>query len=114
MTVEEKKALYESIMMDVAKIVKRRILESDSDKQVVVFTGKSKYFEGDAVEKFIEKNTEFKTTHALSDKTFILITGTKPGPNKLEDAKKRGITVIGEDAFWKKYGLTDKLPESKA
>ena len=41
MTVGQKKALYESIMMDVAKIVKRRILESDTDKQVVVFTGKS-------------------------------------------------------------------------
>ena len=114
MTVEQKKDLYESIMMDVAKIVKRRILESDSDKQVVVFTGKSKYFEGDAVEKFIEKNTDFKTTHALSDKTFLLIIGTKPGSNKLENAKKRGITVMGEDAFWEKYGLTDKLPESKA
>ena len=114
MTVGQKKALYESIMMDVAKIVKRRILESDSDKQVVVFTGKSKYFEGDAVEKFIEKNTDFKTAHALSDKTFLLITGIKPGPNKLEDAKKRGITVMGEDAFWEKYGLTDKLPESKS
>ena len=114
MTVEQKKALYESIMIDVAKIVKRRILESDSDKQVVVFSGKSKYFEGDAVEKFIEKNTGFKTAHALSDKTFLLITGTKPGPNKLEDAKKRSITVMAEDAFWKKYGLIDKLPESKA
>ena len=114
MTVEEKKTIYESIMMDVAKIVKRRILESDSDKQVVVFSGKSKYFEGDAVEKFIEKNTDFKTTHALSDNIYLLITGTKPGPNKLEDAKKRGITVMSEDAFWKKYGLTDKLPEPKA
>lgn len=114
MTVGQKKALYESIMMDVAKIVKRRILESDSDKQVVVFSGKSKYFEGDAVEKFIEKNTGFKTTHALSDNTYLLITGTKPGPNKLEDAKKRGITVMSEDAFWEKYGLADKLPESKA
>ena len=114
MTVGQKKALYESIMMDVAKIVKRRILEADSDKQVVVFTGKSKYFEGNAVEKFIEKNTDFKTAHALSDKTFLLITGTKPGPNKLEDAKKRGITVMGDAAFWKKYGLIDKLPESKA
>ena len=114
MTVGEKKALYESIMMDVAKIVKRRILEADSEKQVVVFSGKSKYFEGDAVEKFIEKNTDFKTTHALSDNTYLLITGPKPGPNQLEDAKKRGITVMGEDAFWEKYGLTDKLPESKA
>lgn len=114
MTVKQKKALYESIMMDVAKIVKRRILESDSDKQVVVFTGKSKYFEGDAVEKFIEKNTDFETTHALSDNTYLLITGSKPGPNKLEDAKKRGITVMSEDVFWEKYGLTDKLPESKA
>ena len=114
MTVKQKRALYESIMMDVAKIVKRRILEADSDKQVVVFTGKSKYFEGDAVEKFIEKNTDFKTTHALSDKTCLLITGTKPGPNKLADAEKRGITVMGEDAFWEKYGLTDKLPEPKA
>ena len=114
MTVEQKKALYESIMMDVAKIVKRRILESDSDKQVVVFTGKSKYVEGDAVEKFIEKNTDFKTAHALSDKTYLLITGTKPGPNKLEDAKKRGSTVMSEDAFWEKYGLTDKLPDPKA
>ena len=28
MTVEQKKALYESIMMDVAKIVKRRILRN--------------------------------------------------------------------------------------
>jgi len=24
------------------------------------------------------------------------------------------ITVMGEDAFWKKYSLTDKLPELKA
>ena len=80
---------------------------------MIVFTGKSKYFEGDGVEKFIEKNTDFKTTHALSDKTYLLITGTKPGPNKLADAEKRGVTVMTEDVFWKKYGLTDKLPESK-
>ena len=35
MTVEQKKALYESIMMDVAKIVKRRILEADSSKEML-------------------------------------------------------------------------------
>lgn len=100
--------------VSIISIRNRTILEADSEKQVVVFTGKSKYFEGDAVEKFIEKNTDFKTTHALSDKTCLLITGTKPGPNKLADADKRGITVMGEDAFWEKYGLTDKLPEPKA
>ena len=111
MTYQEKKSLYESIMMNVARIVKHHINESDADdKKIVVFSGKSKYFEGDKVEKFIEKNTDFKTYHVVNDKTYMLITGEKPGPKKLETADELGILVMDEDKFFKKYKLTNLLP----
>lgn len=112
MSKEEKVALYESIMKRAAVEVKKMILEAeDKSKKIVVFTGKSKYFEGDKVEKFIEKNTEFKTSHTVNDKTFLIVTGNKPGPNKLEKAEELGIPVIPEDKFWRQQGLTDELPE---
>ena len=109
MTITEKRELYESIMQEVAKTVKRMINESDDAREIVVFTGKSKYFEGDAVERFIEKNTEFKTSHTVNDKTSILITGEKPGENKLKIASEKGITVIPEYQFYKKFNLVDLL-----
>ena len=113
MTHEEQVALYESIMKAAAVQVKRMILEADkkTGKKIVVFTGKSKYFEGDKVEKFIEKNTDFKTSHTVNDKTDLIVTGYKPGPNKLSKADELGIDVMSEDAFWKQQGLTDELPE---
>lgn len=113
MTENSKKALYESIMNDVAKIVKRRIVEAANaaEKKIVVFTGKSKYFEGDKVEKFIEKNTDFKTSHTVNDKTYMIITGEKPGPKKIKYAEENGIVVMPEDKFFSKYGLKDELPE---
>lgn len=111
MTYEEKKSLYEKIMKEVSRNLKT-ILESaqTSDSQIVVFTGKSKYFEGDKVEKFIEKNTDFKTSHTVNDKTYLIITGEKPGPNKLAKAEELGIPTTTEDTFYKRYNLIDKLP----
>lgn len=101
MTKEEKQALYESVIRKAASVVKQKIEEGynreellaeakqivqeaiDDSKEIVVFTGKSAYFEGDKVEKFIEKNTNFKTSHTVNKKTSLIITGEKPGPNKL-------------------------------
>lgn len=113
MNYTEKKSLYESIMNDVARIVKRRIVEAAgaADKKIVVFTGKSKYFAGDKVEKFIEKHTDFKTSHTVNDKTYMIVTGEKPGPKKIDYAAKNGIIVMSEDKFFAKYNLTDELPE---
>ena len=65
---EEKKELFESVMKMMAVEVKRMINEADSKSKddrkeekkggkTIVFTGKSKYFKGDDVEKFIRKNT---------------------------------------------------------
>ena len=106
------KALYESIMLDVAKAVKRHLVEASSaDKQIVVFTGKSKYFKGDATEKFIEKNTDYKTSHVVNDKTYLIITGEKPGPNKIAKAKELNIPVMSEDKFYRHEGLIAELPE---
>lgn len=111
MTYEEKRALYERMMDKISKDVKKAILEAYAEKEIVVFSGKSKYFKGDAVEKFIEKNTDFKTSHTVNDKTSILITGEKPGLNKLQIAADNDIKVMSEDEFFSKYGLTDELPE---
>jgi DNA ligase (NAD+) len=113
MTQKEKNALYESILQKAAVEVKKMILEAAAkeNKKIVVFTGKSKYFEGDKVEKFIEDNTDYKTSHTVNNKTDLLVTGYKPGPNKLAKAEELGITVMKEDAFWAAEGLTDELPE---
>lgn len=119
---EEKKELFESVMKMMAVEVKRMINEADSkskddkkeDKKggkVVVFTGKSKYFKGDDVEKFIRKNTSYKTSHTVDDKTTLIVTGEKPGPKKMELAKDLGIPVVKEDDFFRDHGLTDELPE---
>jgi BRCT domain type II-containing protein len=119
---EEKKELFESVMKMMAVEVKRMINEADSkskdDKKeekkggkTVVFTGKSKYFKGDDVEKFIKKNTSYKTSHTVDDKTTLIVTGEKPGPKKMELAKDLGIPVVKEDDFFSDHGLTDELPE---
>ena len=114
MTYEEKKTLYESIINDVAVIVKRRLNEATKDtsnKKIIVFTGKSRYFKGDDVEKFIKSHTDFKTSHTVDEKTYLIITGEKPGPNKMAKADELNITVMSEDAFYRKYKLTDELPQ---
>ena len=112
-----KKAIYESVMKNIAKTVKQRILESrnvnESDENIpdgmnVVFSGKSAYFEGDDVEKFIQKELGCKCTHAVSKKTAYLVTGEKPGPNKLDKADELGIPVISEKEFYAKFGLKPK------
>ena len=110
MNIDEKKALYESIMSKVAKIVKQRInqiyeSENAEDDIYVVFTGKSAYFEGDKVEKFIKKETGAKCSHYISDKTTYLVTGEKPGPNKVAKAKELGIKIMTEEEFYKKFNL---------
>ena len=76
-----------------------------------MFTGKSKYFKGDDVEKFIKQNTNYKTSHTVDEKTTLIITGEKPGPKKMELAKELGIPVVREDAFFDDHDLKDKLPE---
>lgn len=115
MTYEEKKSLYESIITEVAKVVKNKINEAsskeNSEKKIVVFTGKSRYFKGDDVEKFIKSHTDFKTSHTVDEKTYLIITGEKPGPNKMAKADELNIYVMTEDAFYKKYDLTDELPD---
>ena len=93
MTTNQKETLYESIMMDIAKQVKRLIEEADENtsKKTVVFTGKSRYFKGDAVERFIKKHTDFNPSHTVDEKTYLIITGEKPGPNKMQKAKELEI-----------------------
>ena len=76
-----------------------------------MFTGKSKYFKGADVEKFIRKNTSYKTSHTVDDKTTLIVTGEKPGPKKMELSKNLGIPVVKEDDFFSDHGLTDELPE---
>jgi NAD-dependent DNA ligase len=120
----EKKMLFESVMQEMAVYVKKAINEAakKDDKEekkekkpsggkVVVFTGKSKYFKGDDVEKFIKQNTNYKTSHTVDEKTTLIITGEKPGPKKMELAKELGIPVVSEDAFFDDHDLKDKLPE---
>lgn len=116
--------LFESVMQEIAVYVKKAINEAakKDDKEekkekkpsggkVVVFTGKSKYFKGDDVEKFIKQNTNYKTSHTVDEKTTLIITGEKPGPKKMELAKELGIPVVSEDAFFDDHDLKDKLPE---
>lgn len=116
MTYEEKRALYERIMEDIAPKVKRMINEavgSSDDAEIVCFTGKSKYFTGEEAERFIKKHTDFKTTHTVDERVSLIITGEKPGPDKMEKAEELGIPTISEEQFYKKYKLTDELPEPR-
>lgn len=71
---------------------------------VIVFTGKSKRFQGDGIEEFMEAKGA-KTSHSISKKTNILVTGENPGQGKLDKAKGFGTEIITEDEFYEKYKL---------
>ena len=70
----------------------------------VLFTGKSSYFSGDDVEKFLEKNGAVIAS-GVSKKVSALITGEKPGSSKVKKAMDLGVPVISEDSFIKAYKL---------
>lgn len=72
--------------------------------QQIVFTGKSAYFTGDDMERYL-RNYGAKTSHTVDKKTTLIVTGEKPGPNKLDKAEELGIPVISEEAFYRKYNL---------
>lgn len=116
MTYEEKRALYERIMENLAPKVKQMINEAVGDgteKKLVCFTGKSKYFTGEAAERFIKQHTDFKTTHTVDERVSLIIIGEKPGPDKMKKAEELGIQVMSEEQFYKRYDLTDELPEPR-
>lgn len=68
----------------------------------VVFTGASKYFKGENMERFLEKNGA-STSHAVKSGTELLITGERPSKNKIGAAKMLGVRIITEDDFIKEF-----------
>lgn len=84
----------------------------------IVFTGKSQFFVGDDVEKFIEAHGA-KCSHKVDKNTDILVTGNKPGQKKVDAADQLGIREMSEDEFFSRYDLNPETgnsyntPESK-
>ncbi|HEX9020706.1 MAG TPA: NAD-dependent DNA ligase LigA, partial [Nitrospirota bacterium] len=57
----------------------------------------------DEIKALIEKNGG-RTTDSVSPKTTYVLAGDEPGKNKLDGAKKHGVTIINEKAFMKLVG----------
>lgn len=70
----------------------------------VVFTGASSHFKGEGMEVYLEKKGAI-TSHTVTSKVDILVTGDRPAISKLQRAKILGIKVMKEDEFWKEYKL---------
>ena len=102
----------ENLAPKVKKMINEAVSEG-SEKKLVCFTGKSKYFTGEAAERFIKAHTDFKTTHTIDERVSLIITGEKPGPDKMKIADELGIQVMSEEQFYKKYQLIDELPEQR-
>lgn len=65
----------------------------------VVFTGKSKYFIGEDMENFLQKNGA-KTSHSVSKNVDLLVIGEKPSAGKLAKAGELGITILHEEDLY--------------
>ena len=71
----------------------------------IVFSGKSAYFPGDAVEEYLE-SLGAKCGHTVNKKVNYLVVGEKPGPAKVSKAKEIGVEMLGEIEFYEKFGLS--------
>ncbi|NIA11845.1 MAG: NAD-dependent DNA ligase LigA [Nitrospiraceae bacterium] len=65
---------------------------------VFVVSGVFEHFSRDGIKETIEKYGG-KVSGTVSSKTTYLVTGTKPGPNKVNKAQKLGIKIISEEEF---------------
>ena len=65
-----------------------------------VISGSFEHFSRDELKKKIEENGG-KVVSSVSKNTDYLLAGEKPGPSKMEKAKKLGIPVISEEDFLK-------------
>ncbi len=63
-----------------------------------VISGVFEHFSRDGIKETIEKYGG-KVSSSVSSKTSFLVTGDKPGPNKVEKAQKLGVEIIGEEEF---------------
>lgn len=77
----------------------------------IVFTGKSEYFVGDDVEKFIEAHGA-KCSHKVDKNTDILVTGDKSGQKKVDAAFQLGVREMSESEFFERYDLNPKTGTS--
>ena len=68
-----------------------------------VVSGVFDHFSRDGIKETIEKYGG-KVSTSVSSRTGFLVTGEKPGPNKVEKAKKLGVKMISEDEFLKMIG----------
>jgi DNA ligase (NAD+) len=65
-----------------------------------VVSGVFSNYSRDGIKETIEKYGG-KVSSSVSSKTTYLLTGEKPGPNKVEKAKALGVEIIGEEEFRK-------------
>jgi DNA ligase (NAD+) len=68
-----------------------------------VVSGVFSNYSRDGIKETIEKYGG-KVSSSVSSKTTYLLTGEKPGPNKVEKAKALGVEIIGEEEFRKMIG----------
>ena len=78
----------------------------------IVFTGASEYFTGEAMERFLEKNGAI-TSHTVTNKIDVLVTGARPASSKVAKAGRLGIPVMKESDFYKHYNLIGSLPRMR-
>lgn len=74
-----------------------------SDKltgSTIVVSGTYKSFSRDQMKSLIEKHGG-KNASGVSAKTTYLLTGDKPGPDKVQKAQKLGVKIISEEDFLK-------------
>lgn len=70
--------------------------------KVVVVTGFGKSERADLESKLASAGAI--VTHSVSGKTQVLVTGPKPGPDKVEKARKAGAEIIDEAAARSRLG----------
>ena len=73
----------------------------------IVLTGKMEMNRVHMTNKFLEMGIQVLKNVVIS--TDYLITGEAPGNNKIQAAKRRGITIMTENEFWN--FLENEYPE---
>jgi len=92
------------------------ILESRKEEQIetpallngktFVVSGVFEHFSRDGIRETIEKYGG-RVSSSVSSRTTYLVTGDKPGPNKVDKAQKLGVEIIGEKEFIDMLSLSE-------
>lgn len=82
------------------QINKSSKIDNKLQNKSFVVSGKFKHFTREAIKESIEKHGGH-VMNTVSNKTNYLLIGDKPGPVKIQKAKKYGVKIIDEDTYLK-------------